>query len=57
LKNGAMYSILFLGVIMVLESFHVNVPSWLSPIVTFIAVGYFFVRSRAALSQEAAGNP
>jgi hypothetical protein len=57
LKNGAMYSILFLGTIMVLESFGVHVPSWVSPIVTFVAVGYFFLRSRAALPQQATGDP
>jgi len=41
LKNGAMYSVLFLGLIMVLESFGYDVPAWLSPVVTFAAVGYF----------------
>jgi uncharacterized protein len=45
LKNGAMYSILVLGVIMVLESFGAEIPAWVSPIVTFIVIGYFFYRS------------
>jgi hypothetical protein len=46
LKNGAMYSIFFLGSIMIADSFGMHIPSWLSPIVTFLVVGYFFVRSR-----------
>jgi len=49
LKNGAMYSILFLGTIMLLDSFGYDVPSWLSPVVTFGVVGYFFWKSKAAL--------
>ncbi len=35
LKNGAMYSIMFLGSIMILDSFGFHIPAWLSPIVTF----------------------
>lgn len=49
LKNGAMYSILCLGVIMVLESFGFHIPAWLSPIVTLIIVGYFFLKSKKAI--------
>lgn len=45
LKNGAMYSILSLGTIMIADSFGLHVPSWLSPVVTFIVIGYFFYRS------------
>jgi hypothetical protein len=45
LKNGAMYSILFLGIIMIVDSFGLHVPSWLSPVITFIVVGYFYYRS------------
>lgn len=45
LKNGAMYSILFLGGIMILDSFGHEIPSWLSPVVTFGVVGYFFWKS------------
>ena len=48
LKNGAMYSILFLGIIMVLDAFKFNIPSWLSPIVTFLTIGYFFQKSESA---------
>jgi hypothetical protein len=46
IKNGAMYSILFLGTIMLLESFGVQVPSWVSPVLTFGVVGFFFFKSR-----------
>lgn len=46
LKNGAMYSILTLGMIMLLDSFGFHVPHWLSPLLTFGMVGYFFYKSR-----------
>lgn len=52
LKNGAMYSVLFLGVIMLLESFAIHVPLWLSPVVTIGAVGFFFGKSWIALYRE-----
>ncbi|TAJ44920.1 DUF475 domain-containing protein [Methanofollis fontis] len=45
LKNGAMYSILCLGMIMLLDSFGVHIPSWLSPVITFAVVGYFLWKS------------
>ena len=45
LKNGAMYSILVLGVIMLLDAFGFNIPSFVSPIITAIIVAYFFFRS------------
>lgn len=46
LKNGAMYSILALGVIMLLDSFDIHIPHWLSPLITMGTVGYFFNKSR-----------
>ena len=46
LKNGAMYSILFLGLIMLFDSFGLKSPSWLSPVVTFAIIGYFFWKSK-----------
>jgi len=52
LKNGAMYSILFLGIIMLADSFGVPVPSWVSPVITFASVAYFFWKSRIALKSE-----
>ncbi len=45
LKNGAMYSILFLGIIMLLDSFGFHIPPWLSPLITFGVVGFFFYKS------------
>jgi uncharacterized protein len=41
LKNGAMYSILALGIVMLCDAFGVHVPSWVSPAATFLLVGYF----------------
>ena len=45
LKNGAMYSILALGTIMLLDSFGFHIPEWLSPAITFAIIGYFFWKS------------
>lgn len=45
LKNGAMYSILVLGLIMLLDAFAIHLPSWLSPLTTFLIVGFFFSKS------------
>lgn len=45
LKNGAMYSILVLGAIMILDGFGFHIPEWLSPIATFAIVGFFFWKS------------
>jgi hypothetical protein len=50
LKNGAMYSILFLGLVMIFESFGFDIPSWLSPLATFGTVVYFFLKSHHALN-------
>jgi hypothetical protein len=52
-----MYSVLFLGSIMLLHAFGVHVPEWLSPIVTIGTVGYFFLKSvREARARDAAGG-
>ena len=45
LKNGAMYSILGLGSVMVAEGFGVELPQWLTPLLTFAIVGWFFWKS------------
>jgi hypothetical protein len=45
LKNGAMYSILVLGFIMIADSFGFHIPAWLSPIATFGIVGFFYWKS------------
>lgn len=52
LKNGAMYSIFFLGLIMLLDSFGFNIPSYVSPLITFSVVGYFFLKSKKLINIE-----
>ncbi len=52
LKNGAMYSIFCLGIIMILDSFGVGIPSFVSPIITFGVVGYFLLMSLRAMPKE-----
>lgn len=45
LKNGAMYSIFFLGLVMILEGFHVEVPEYVSPLITVVIILFFFLKS------------
>lgn len=56
LKNGAMYSILVLGMIMILDSFGLHIPAWLSPVTTFAIVGYFFYKSVREIKVEEKGK-
>jgi hypothetical protein len=56
LKNGAMYSVLVLGVIMLLHAFGVHIPEWVSPVVTFGVIGYFYWRSVRALNSATEGK-
>lgn len=49
LKNGAMYSVLVLGAVMILDAFGFHIPPWFSPIATFTIVGYFFYKSKMNL--------
>jgi uncharacterized protein len=49
LKNGAMYSIFFLGAIMLADAFGAEIPSLTSPLLTFAVVGFFFWKSRKEL--------
>ena len=46
LKNGAMYSVFVLGCVMLAHGFGYHVPEWLTPLATFLIVGYFFFKSR-----------
>lgn len=48
LKNGAMYAIGALSLIMILGSFGYVIPEWVSPAVMFAIVGYFFLKSKQA---------
>jgi hypothetical protein len=57
LKNGAMYSVFFLGVIMLLRAFHVHVPEWVSPVITFAAIGFFFAKSVREVRRGEAAPP
>jgi hypothetical protein len=52
LKNGAMYSICFLGIIMILDSFGFHIPSWVSPVITFGVVGFFLFKSMREIPRE-----
>lgn len=52
LKNGAMYSVFFLGLIMLLDSFGADIPEYVSPIITFVTIGYFFVKSKIQFDRE-----
>ncbi|MFA4819833.1 MAG: DUF475 domain-containing protein, partial [Candidatus Aenigmatarchaeota archaeon] len=49
LKNGAMYSVAFLGMMMVLDGFGAHIPSFVSPVVTLMIICHFFFKSRAEL--------
>lgn len=46
LKNGAMYSVMCLGIVMILEGFHIGVPEYISPLVTLIIITFFFLKSK-----------
>lgn len=52
LKNGAMYSVAFLGMIMVLDAFGAHIPSFISPIVTVLIISWFFLKSRRELEKK-----
>ncbi len=52
LKNGALYSVFFLGIIMIVDSFRLHIPEWVSPAMTFVIVGYFFYRSRKEIKRR-----
>ncbi len=52
LKNGAMYSILVLGIIMLAHGYGFHVPEWVSPVSTFLIVGYFSFTSLLELKRK-----
>ena len=52
LKNGAMYSVLFLGLFMILKSFGMHIPEWISPVMTLLVVGVFFMKSNRRIRRE-----
>ncbi|MBI2578739.1 MAG: DUF475 domain-containing protein [Candidatus Aenigmarchaeota archaeon] len=54
LKNGAMYSVAFLGTIMIADAFRMHIPVWLSPSITISILSYFFVKSRNEFAKSQA---
>lgn len=54
LKNGAMYSIGVLGLIMTLESLGGHPAIWLPPLITVVVVGLFFWLSKREINIERA---
>lgn len=52
LKNGAMTSIGFLGLFMVLKSFNVHIPEWLPTLITVGVVGLTFWKSHQFLKKN-----
>jgi hypothetical protein len=54
LKNGAMYSIVVLGIIMVADALGAHIPELLSPLLTVAIVGFFFWKSHRRLAREKA---
>ncbi len=57
LKNGAMYSIGFLGVIMILESFGQHYPFWLAPANTFLLLFVFLYLSHKEIKRAEEKKP
>jgi len=51
LKNGAMYSIGFLGTLMMLESFGQEFPFWVAPVNTTLLLAFFLYLSKKQLSK------
>ena len=45
LKNGAMYSIFVLGIVMSADAFGIHIPSYVSPLATFSIIGFFVFKS------------
>ena len=49
LKNGAMYSVLCLGLVMLADAFGMHIPEWVSPILTIGVILFFFLKSHREL--------
>lgn len=52
LKNGAMYSLLILGMMMLGESFGIHVPQWGAPLCTILILVAAVMKSRVHLQKE-----
>ncbi|MBI5422015.1 DUF475 domain-containing protein [Candidatus Peregrinibacteria bacterium] len=57
LKNGAMYSILFLGSFMLMNAFGIEMPEWISSVTTFSVVLFFFLKSHYHLKLQISKQP
>ena len=57
LKNGAMYSIFLLGLVMIYDAFGGNIPDWVSPILTFVVVGWFYLKSLEVMDKKVECSP
>jgi hypothetical protein len=53
LKNGALTSIGFLGLFMIIEAFDQDLPSFAPIVVTFLLIGIAFYASRRAIKKDA----
>ncbi len=53
LKNGAMYAIGLLSLVMILEAFGLHIPAWVTPVATMTVIGYFLWRCFAMGPQKA----
>lgn len=56
LKNGAMYAVGILGLVMVLESFGREIAFWVAPLNTALIIATFFLLSWRALRMQAVGS-
>ncbi len=54
LKNGAMYSVFFLGCVMLYDSFGHHLPELLTPVTTIFIIGYFFLKSKKEIKPASA---
>jgi hypothetical protein len=52
LKNGALTSIGILGICIIIESFGLEIPEFIPPIITFLLIGVAFWRSNIYLKSQ-----
>ncbi len=52
LKNGAMYSVFILGLIMLANAFGAHIPEWQTAAVPFACIGYFYWKSVNEMQAE-----
>lgn len=51
LKNGAMYSVAILSIVMIGHGLGFHIPEWFSPLVTILIIAYFLWKSRKAIRE------